>query len=898
MTLLDDDRLRTFLDAGIDPVGLDEILTRAARVGDTEPAGDDRDEVAAVVPAAEHLRGRWLFRAAAVVVVLAIVTGTAAFLLGRDGGDEQPAPDEVDTVEEVPAATASLLDDLLHTYEWRDLPAPPLAPREDAVSLWAGDRWVLWGGVIDGVGQSDGAVFDPVSEEWAAMSEAPIPGSSVAVAAVVDDRVVVVDGSSPALRTAAYDPKSDTWIEGGPSPIENPALSPYGSVVISGVVEVGTRAVVVVPAGTEAGDRSAWVRTALFDPRDGTWDPLVGPPPLASGDTASAVLALPTDSGVRLLARGTEPGPEGAPAIPLEPVPPSTMPPASEEFEPVEIPEGRRPGYNAPPREYAYFLDPEGRWMPLETRGDRELLPPGLYAQPGGAADQLFPPTLTPYGPAPAEVEDPAELAGTVAWPDFGHVVEEDGTSRLIPPGPLEPGDDVYVAEDLLLARSGGSVGGLGDAEHPPIWQPGEWGVYDPAEDRWHHLSGGEGVAGERLDIAPGGDRGNTRLATVWTGTELLSWLEPPFAGIEPPPELDIEIDDDPFATAYGPPPDRSGLDECEPDGDGTAGGPTTGDDPWQPVAGPDMREPAFAHPGALGGWLAAGARPGHAAALVDAECTLVGWWVNHRFGSLAAVTIEEYEALDFGWLAWQGEQARPLAGQVVDQLVLRDDEEGSPPGVYVIADPTWTEFDVGSRAAPSGYPRWRPAGEMASLGIAGLREGTIIGSASDAGGTYGEWAALELGDVVQGGLQGGDIYGPGGSPPRYDLVFTFEVVDVRTIPTEDVEVLTPDDPPGLRLVIEHDDDTATVVDTRRWTDDDRQREAEERQAQGYRDFDRQLSTGELDAATEIARYQEQIDLMQPVPGPEHDEAYHRYYAARLEELETYIEIAERYLDE
>ena len=37
---------------------------------------------------------------------------------------------------------------------------------------------------------------------------------------------------------------------------------------------------------------------------------------------------------------------------------------------------------------------------------------------------------------------------------------------------------------------------------------------------------------------------------------------------------------------------------------------------------------------------------------------------------------------------------------------------------------------------------------------------------------------------------------------------------------------------------------------------------------------------------------------MQPVPGPEHDEGYHRHYAARLEELETYIEIAERYLDD
>ena len=65
MTLLDDDRLRAYLDAGIDPVGLDEILARVSG-GEAEEAGEPGVEVPAVEPSMSDHTGRWLFRAAAV----------------------------------------------------------------------------------------------------------------------------------------------------------------------------------------------------------------------------------------------------------------------------------------------------------------------------------------------------------------------------------------------------------------------------------------------------------------------------------------------------------------------------------------------------------------------------------------------------------------------------------------------------------------------------------------------------------------------------------------------------------------------------------------------------------------------------------------------------------------
>ena len=92
--------------------------------------------------------------------------------------------------------------------------------------------------------------------------------------------------------------------------------------------------------------------------------------------------------------------------------------------------------------------------------------------------------------------------------------------------------------------------------------------------------------------------------------------------------------------------------------------------------------------------WLGAEARAGYAAALVDEQCALVGWWVHHRNGTLAAVTVEQYEALDFGWLAWQGEQERPTARQVVDQVVLRDAMQGIVPNKVL-----WNRRKVGFNA-------------------------------------------------------------------------------------------------------------------------------------------------------------------------------------------------------
>lgn len=82
--------------------------------------------------------------------------------------------------------------------QWRELPAAPLTPRADALSVWTGREVVVLGGETQPCppnadfcasteGERDGAAYDPRSNTWRAIPPAPVPVGP-------GDRLVVADG--------------------------------------------------------------------------------------------------------------------------------------------------------------------------------------------------------------------------------------------------------------------------------------------------------------------------------------------------------------------------------------------------------------------------------------------------------------------------------------------------------------------------------------------------------------------------------------------------------------------------------------------------------------------------------------------------------------------------------
>ncbi len=176
------------------------------------------------------------------------------------------------------------------TGQWRELPTPPLSPRADAVSVWAGREVIVLGGVTDPCPPSadcavpdrllsDGAAYDPGTNTWRAIPPAPVgvgPGDRLVVA----DGVVVLRHALPhGSRWFTYEPDHNRWsrIDGVP-----PGVGDQPSAL-------GSR--VYVPAGR---------RIAVYDVNRFRWS-LLPPDPIRPPLTERTVTATdvgPVVSGV------------------------------------------------------------------------------------------------------------------------------------------------------------------------------------------------------------------------------------------------------------------------------------------------------------------------------------------------------------------------------------------------------------------------------------------------------------------------------------------------------------------------------------------------------------------------------------------------------------------------
>ena len=154
---------------------------------------------------------------------------------------------------------------------WTTVPSAPLSPRLDAVTAWTGAEAIVLGG---DVGAADGAAYDPRTETWRVIADAPYPVPGGTPRAVAGDTVYLVHDD----RLMSYDASEDAWSVSPPAPDGADLGRPAA-------LDDGTVAVV-------DGERTSGL---VDDPAPRTWSELTDDP--AVRDESDLPDAPRTDSG-------------------------------------------------------------------------------------------------------------------------------------------------------------------------------------------------------------------------------------------------------------------------------------------------------------------------------------------------------------------------------------------------------------------------------------------------------------------------------------------------------------------------------------------------------------------------------------------------------------------------
>ncbi len=165
---------------------------------------------------------------------------------------------------ETPEADGFLFD--AREDAWRPLAASPLAPSHSPASIWTGREMLIWGGEgppAGGVPQ--GAAYDPRTQGWRALPEAPIDRR--VPRAIWTGRELILWGSRSREDRrsdgAAYDPSSDRWRTIADAPIE-----------LTDATAVWTGAEMIVIGAALHGGNEPETPTAIgaaYDPASDTW---------------------------------------------------------------------------------------------------------------------------------------------------------------------------------------------------------------------------------------------------------------------------------------------------------------------------------------------------------------------------------------------------------------------------------------------------------------------------------------------------------------------------------------------------------------------------------------------------------------------------------------------------
>jgi hypothetical protein len=173
--------------------------------------------------------------------------------------------------------------------EWSELPAAPISGRVDHSFVWTGTEAIVWGGTFDATRYNDGAAYSPDSRTWRHVAEAPIAARFRHGAAWTGDQMIIYGGSAEDDGSgynspwkflgdaATYDPSTDAWTTIPDAPLE-PRIPAF-------VGWTGDRLIVLFGSINEPpfDDYCIWhispaMDGALYDPDARAWTPVpLGP---------------------------------------------------------------------------------------------------------------------------------------------------------------------------------------------------------------------------------------------------------------------------------------------------------------------------------------------------------------------------------------------------------------------------------------------------------------------------------------------------------------------------------------------------------------------------------------------------------------------------------------------
>lgn len=199
-----------------------------------------------------------------------------AFVLTACTSDAPPSPPTSDSGSLTPAVPAA----------WRSVSPAPISTRVGHVAAWSGHELLIWGGESHPTFDPNeplGAAYDPATDAWRALPEAPIQGRRGAVTAFTGTELLVMGGlgagDQPLADGAAYSVETDGWRPLPASPL------PGGA----GLVGAWTGDEwILVNAGTAVDPEHSSGEAAAYDPSENTWRSLP-PVPLPAGWASTAV---------------------------------------------------------------------------------------------------------------------------------------------------------------------------------------------------------------------------------------------------------------------------------------------------------------------------------------------------------------------------------------------------------------------------------------------------------------------------------------------------------------------------------------------------------------------------------------------------------------------------------
>ncbi len=147
---------------------------------------------------------------------------------------------------------------------WRSIADAPIAGRNTPVAAWSGQELFVWGGsTADSTGKTvfalDGAAYDPAHDRWRPLPEAPVVGGNT-VGGWLAGRLVIVTDQAAAL----YDPSTDRWLGIEVAPIRR------GWRI--GAIAGGRLTIVAFGDGATGS-----VEGSVLDPNGWTWSPIEVP---------------------------------------------------------------------------------------------------------------------------------------------------------------------------------------------------------------------------------------------------------------------------------------------------------------------------------------------------------------------------------------------------------------------------------------------------------------------------------------------------------------------------------------------------------------------------------------------------------------------------------------------